>query len=128
MAPTPKSNRLTTAIGRHGEQLARQYLKHKGYRFIAANWLCPQGEIDLIMQHDPTRVIVEVRLRSSADYGTGADTVTYHKQQKLIRTAKLYQQATNYWQDLRFDVISITFNADKTPQIDHIEHAFENVE
>ena len=124
MALIPK-RATTRSVGSQGEQLARQFLEQKGYRFITANWSCSLGELDLIMQHGSTRVIVEVRLRKNLSYGTGSDTVAAHKQHKIIRATKMYQQRVNYWRDLRFDVISITFDSKQQPQIEHIEHAFE---
>lgn len=114
----------TRARGTTGETLAREYLEKKGYKFLTANWLVKAGEIDLIMQDGDTRVLVEVRLRAPTSYGTGYDTVAWQKQQKLIRTARWYQQAENYWGNIRFDVISIIDIPNGTPEIEHITHAF----
>lgn len=118
------TQKSTTDQGAYGEQLARHYLEQKGMRFVAANWKCRCGEIDLIMDDKRTRVIVEVRLRAQTSFGEGLETVGYQKQQKIIRTTLLYQQAMNFWGDLRFDVISITIPANSTPVINHIPHAF----
>lgn len=117
--------------GADGEQIARNYLQQQGWQFITANWFCKLGEVDLIMD-DPVRgerVFVEVRVRQQTTYGTGADTVAWHKQQKLIRTAKLYLQQARYRGPARFDVISIEValsSASENPQytIDHIPDAF----
>lgn len=114
----------TRARGAAGEARARQYLEAKGYTFLAANWSVKAGEIDLIMQQGDTRVLVEVRLRAPTSYGTGYDTVGEQKKQKLIRTARWYQQKANYWGHLRFDVISIIDVPNSAPAIEHIEHAF----
>lgn len=114
----------TRARGLEGETLARKYLEAKGYTFLAANWSVKAGEIDLIMQHGDTRVLIEVRLRAPTSYGTGYDTVAWQKQQKLIRTARWYQQKENYWGNLRFDVISIIDQPGTNPKIEHIDHAF----
>jgi len=114
----------TKKIGTAGEQAAQNFLEKKGYRFITANWQCKLGEVDLIMQHGSTRVFVEVRTRQATTYGSGADTVAYQKQHKLLRTARFYQQKEGYWDDLRFDVISITLSGYEITAIEHIEHAF----
>jgi putative endonuclease len=111
--------------GAQGEALARDYLQKLGWRHLASNWLCKVGEIDLIMQAGDTRVLVEVRLRAPTRYGAGLDTVAWQKQQKLIRTAKYYQQKERYWGDLRFDVVSIIQAPGEEPQIEHIPHAFD---
>lgn len=110
--------------GSFGERAALQYLTAQGYRLVAANWRAKVGEVDLIMQDGPTRVFVEVRLRRPTFFGEGLDTVASQKQQKLIRTAKLYQQKEDWWGDIRFDVVSITHEAGIEPAIEHIKDAF----
>lgn len=110
--------------GKHGEAIAKYYLEKKGYRFLAKNWLCKVGELDLVMQDKSTRVIVEVRLRSPTSFGAGFETIGRQKQKKLIRATKYYQQKENYWGDIRFDVVSITLTEKNTAKIEHIEHAF----
>lgn len=114
------------SLGQQGEDIARSYLEKKGYQLITANWSCRAGELDLIM-HDPfeaTRVIVEVRLRRPTTYGQGQDTVATQKQQKIIRATRWYQQEQDYWDDLRFDVVSIEYHNGQA-KITHIPHAFE---
>jgi putative endonuclease len=111
--------------GDTGERLARQYLEEKGFIFVARHWLCKMGELDLIMNDGLTRVFIEVRVRSNTAFGSGADSVAWRKQQRLIRAAAHYQQRTNYWGDTRFDVVSIDLSRPELPQIEHIEYAFE---
>ena len=91
---------------------------------MAANWLCKLGEIDLIMKDGSTRVFVEVKLRSLTCFGESFETVAWQKQEKIIRTAKYYQQKEDYWGDVRFDVMAISIDKGK-PAIEHVEHAFE---
>lgn len=115
----------TRELGQEAEKIACRHLEALGFTFLTANWSCRLGEIDLVMQHGSTRVFVEVRLRNNAGFGSGADSITHRKQQRLIRTAHLYQQQTNYWQDSRFDVVSIAFPKHAPPEIEHIPHAFD---
>lgn len=113
--------------GQTGEHIARGYLESKGYRWLVSNWQCKAGELDLIM-YDPVddcRVIVEVRLRQRTTFGEGDETVAYQKQKKLLRTAAWYQQTERYWNNLRFDVVSIELSPpDAVPTITHIADAF----
>ena len=115
----------SSEIGQRGEDLARVHLEKKGLKFLTANWSCQMGEIDLVMKDGETIVFVEVKLRSSASHGEGVDIVGWQKQQKLIRTAKQYQQKEDYWGDVRFDVISILDQGDDENTLEHLEHAFE---
>jgi len=114
-------------IGASGEAEARQYLEGKGYHYLAANWQCKAGELDLIM-YDPAedcRVVVEVRLRRRTTYGTGDETVAWQKQKKLLRAIAWYQQAENYWDDIRCDVVSIEVAPGGKQTIHHIEYAVQ---
>jgi len=51
------------ALGRRGEQLAKQYLISSGYRIIAGNYHCGHPELDLIAQDRHQLVFVEVKTR-----------------------------------------------------------------
>lgn len=111
--------------GAEGERIAKEYLKNNGLIFLAANWNCKVGEIDLIFADGDVRVLVEVRTRSNTTFGDGDETVFIQKQKKLIRAAKYYQQKENYWGDIRFDVVSIILDTGTTPTITHIPDAFD---
>lgn len=114
----------TAEQGKKAEILASQYLENKGLKLITTNWRCKVGEIDLVMQDGSTRVLVEVRARRRTSYGQGLDTVAWQKQQKLIRTARYYQQKERYWGDIRFDVVSVLHQPGISPLIEHIPDAF----
>ena len=45
--------------GRHGEQLAAEYLQRAGLRILDRNWRCAEGEIDIVAAD--RRVLVVVR-------------------------------------------------------------------
>ncbi len=68
------------------------------------------------MEHGPTLVFVEVRLRNNARYGTGGESVTYTKQRKLIRAAGVFLMRHPKYQDrrCRFDVVSVSKRNYKT--------------
>jgi putative endonuclease len=104
------------------EQQARRWLEGKGLRFIAANVSARGGEIDLIMKDGSVTVFVEVRYRSSAQYGGAAASVTRSKQTKLLQTARLWLARHNgsfETTDCRFDVVAFTGN-----QIEWFKNAF----
>ncbi len=111
-------------IGHKAEVVARRYLEEKGWLFVAANWLCKAGEIDIIMKDGDTLVFVEVRMRSNTAYGLPTETVTWQKQNKVMRASLFYQKRFGYWDDIRFDVVGITVDNQGKPLIDHIENAF----
>ena len=90
--------------GSSAEELAAAYLQLQHLKLLEKNFRCPYGEIDLIMQDGKTLVFIEVRLRSSADFGGAAMSINQPKQQKLKRTAALYLQ-THGDSACRFDAI-----------------------
>lgn len=114
-------------LGAWGEELAVRYLEEKGYQVVARNWRCRFGELDLVAQTPDFLCFVEVKLRRSGRWGTGAEHVTWRKQHKLRVTAQLYLQRAPTRLQPRFDVIEVLAPnglGTKNPKIRHIEGAF----
>ena len=91
------------------EQQARRFLEQKGLKFIAANQTFKCGELDLIMQEGKTLVFVEVRQRKSAKFGSAVGSVSWSKQQKLLKAANLWlglRQQSLETVNCRFDLIA----------------------
>lgn len=120
----------TREQGQYTEALACQFLENKGFTLLERNYHCRFGEIDLIMQQDNNIVFVEVRYRRNNNFGSGAESVTFNKQSKLIKTASAYlqQHAKLSKYPARFDVISITGSIETNNinniDINWIENAF----
>jgi putative endonuclease len=115
-------------IGRQTEQAACQYLQAQGLTLIERNYLCPRGEIDLIMRDRHTTVFVEVRYRRNSRYGSGAESVDRRKQAKLLSTAAHYlqQHPRAARGACRFDVVSLTLDNGRQT-LDWIPDAFQAV-
>ena len=95
------------STGDAAEQAALHFLEHQGLTLVQRNFRCKTGEIDLIMRDGTTLVFVEVRFRQSSRFGDGAASVTWRKQQRLIRAAQHYLQRSRQTDRLcRFDVLS----------------------
>jgi putative endonuclease len=109
------------------EQLAAQYLKQKGLKLINQNYHSRYGEIDLIMTDRKTLTFIEVRYRKNSSYGTPAETITRHKQKKIITTARHFLSSQNLWHySCRFDVISINTPTNNShPEIVWLQGAFD---
>jgi len=124
MQPTTLTPRKQS--GNQAENLAKDFLERQGLRFCGSNFQCKTGEIDLIMQDAEMLVFVEVRYRASTDHGSPAETVTYGKQRKLIRTASyfLQQEYGDRWPPCRFDVLGISGDLEARPDIFWIPAAF----
>lgn len=111
--------------GQWAESLAEQFLRRQGLKSLQRNYRCKSGEIDLVMLERETLVFVEVRYRQGSDYGSGADSVTAKKRQRLVATAQRYVQQRGLPEPpCRFDVVSVS-SLHGRPQIDWIPNAFD---
>ena len=112
--------------GQQAEDSAYHYLKGQGLSLIERNYSCARGEIDLIMKDNSTTVFIEVRFRRDTRFGSGAESVDYRKQKKLLSTAAHYLQKNPKAAKgaCRFDVISLTVNNGEQ-QLDWIPDAFQ---
>lgn len=99
----------TTVLGRRGEDLALRHLESRGLRLLERNYRCRGGEIDLVMLDGADLVLVEVRLRSSADYGGAAASVGPRKQRRFTLAARHLMLSRPEYRGLRarFDVVAL---------------------
>ncbi|MAC47964.1 YraN family protein [Oceanospirillum beijerinckii] len=100
--------RTSYQTGMEAEDLALNYLQQQGLQLIARNVRFKGGELDLIMQSGNTRVFIEVRFRKSHYYGGALESITHRKQQRLIRSAMLYNQRFPTHQPWRIDVVCLS--------------------
>ncbi len=114
---------LKSLLGQSAEARAEAFLQAHGLKLLARNWRCRFGEIDLIMQDGATLVFVEVRLRSRADFGGAAASVTANKQRKLLAAARQYLATLKTLPPCRFDVVALS--GDAPPE--WIMNAFDDV-
>jgi putative endonuclease len=108
-------------IGRQGENLAAEFLQAKGWEVISRNFRYGKAEIDLIIKRDDWTIFVEVKTRSSADYGEPEEFVDEFKARKIFEAAEEFIFSTNWTGHVRFDVISIKLGT--PPEIIHFEDA-----
>lgn len=88
-APAPRGHKQR--LGARGEQLTADWYVAHGYRVVARNWRCREGEIDLVLLAvDGDLVFCEVKTRSSDRFGVPAEAVTPAKQRRLRTLAARY--------------------------------------
>jgi len=114
-------------VGKLGEKAARKFLKKRGYRIREVGFRCPRGEIDIIAQQKDYLVFVEVRTKSSLDFGTPEESITAAKKKKLVALALTYTSTHRNLPPLwRIDVVAIELDdKGKTNRIELIENAVE---
>ncbi len=107
-------------MGRAGERKAEKFLKKTRYKILEKNYKSHFGEIDLIAQKDDEIVFVEVKTRTSIEYGYGSEAVNAKKRDKYYLIAAEYLQKNRKTDfPCRFDVIEINDG-----KINHIQNAF----
>lgn len=118
-ASQERATRATKRLGDDGESLARTYLEQRGFVVVDANWRCREGEIDLVAFDGTQLVIVEVKTRRSARYGSPIEAVTTEKLHRLRRLAAAWSREHEVrCSGVRVDVIGLMWNGD-TVRIDH---------
>lgn len=110
-------------LGKLGEELAEGFLKQNGYTVLETNWTFQKAEIDIIASKGNTLAIVEVKTRTSTDFGLPQDFVKPNKIKLLVKAVNEYVIANDLELDVRFDIIAI-YREDKTYKIEHLEDAF----
>jgi len=111
-------------IGIFGEKMAANYLISLGYEVLYRNWRYKHLEIDLIVSKNSLLHIVEVKTRSSIQFGYPEQFITVKKMQFLKNAAALFQYENPQWKYLQFDVVSIFFNENKIWELLLIEDVY----
>lgn len=110
-------------LGKFGEELAVEFLQNNGYDILETNWTFQKAEIDIIAQKENTLAIIEVKTRSSIEFGLPQDFVKPKKIQLLVKAVNEYVISNDLDTEVRFDIIAI-YKEDKTYKIEHITDAF----
>lgn len=112
--------------GKKGEDLACEYLCKNGYNILCRNYRKSIGEIDIIALDNNELAFIEVKTRTSSNYGSPLEAVNSKKQKQIIKTAEYYLlETSSFDQDVRFDVLGIILSKDLPPSFDLIKYAFE---
>ena len=82
-------------LGNIGEQIAVEYLEENNYKILKRNFYCKQGEIDIIAKDNQEIVFIEVKTRSSLDFGQPSEAVNKLKQKHMYRSAKYFLYKSN---------------------------------
>ncbi|MCX7522126.1 YraN family protein [Microbacterium sp. STN6] len=108
-------------LGRRGEEIAAAYLTERGYRVIARNWRCRQGEIDVIASQGSELVFVEVKTRSSLAFGHPFEAITLGKVARLRRLAAAWcDQSGARAARIRIDAIAVIAPRGDEVRVEHL--------
>ncbi|MCK0179827.1 YraN family protein [Flavobacteriaceae bacterium S0862] len=110
-------------LGKKGEQLAVDYLLKNKYEIIERNYRFDKAEVDIIAKQKDTLAIIEVKTRSTLDFGNPQDFVKPKQIKRLVKAVDEYVTVNDLDVDIRFDIIAIV-NQGKSYDIEHLENAF----
>ena len=123
--------RVKDAVGRFGEQVAVEHLEAAGLVVLARNWRCRDGELDIVARDGSQLVFVEVKTRSSLQFGPPAAAVGREKSARIRRLGLRWilaerERGTDqqFWSTVRFDVVSVLRGAPEGVQVEHLKGAF----
>ena len=107
-------------MGGAGEKRAIEFVKKKGFKILKKNYKTPLGEIDIIAQDKDVIVFIEVKTRTSEEFGLPCQAVDKKKQEKYYKIATYYlQREKKMDSECRFDVVEV-----ENGEINHIFNAF----
>lgn len=110
-------------LGWKGEDAAVAYLKKKGHCIVERNWSFSGYEIDIVSEHEEFIVFVEVKTRTSPEWGDPSDAVGEQRMRRMVRAASHYLKKNRIDKPARFDIVAVIWN-DRQFELEHIEDAF----
>lgn len=96
-------------LGKQGEMLACAYLQSCGYRILARNFRCKNGEIDIVAFSNGCVHFTEVKTRSDLRCGRPVEAVDGRKMRHIYNAARTYLAVHARYADcdLCMDVVEV---------------------
>ena len=124
LLPPPTPAHLV--LGRAGENLAVRHLQKNGHKILFRNFRAPHGgEVDIVCRDKRQNelVFVEVKTRTSEDFGRPLDAVDRKKRRLILRGAMTWLRMLDMPDIVfRFDVVEVIISS--PTEVRHIENAF----
>ncbi len=110
-------------LGIKGEEEAVRYLKSKDYKIVCRNWRFYGYEIDIVAENSEFIVFVEVKTRTSAQWGNPEDFVGKSRMRRMVDAAHHFLIERDIDKPARFDIIGLVWDG-KRFELEHIDDAF----
>ena len=104
--------RAAAALGRRGEDIAHRYLQRRGLRVVERNWMRGgvKGEVDLVAWDGERLVLVEVKARSTSEYGSPERAIDQTKLRCMRNAAFFFSRRWDVpLSRARLDLVTIVF-------------------
>lgn len=115
-------------FGKIAEDLAVDFLIKANYKILVRNFRYLKAEVDIIAEFENQIVVVEVKARHTDAFLEPQEAVNRKKIKLLVSAANFFVEDNNIDKEVRFDIISILPNQQKTLEITHIVDAFQSFE
>ncbi|MHC1741140.1 MAG: YraN family protein [Anaerolineaceae bacterium] len=102
-----KNDHYRQYIGRWGEDQAALYIVNNGLEVLEKNYRVAEGEIDLIAKENDILVFIEVKTRTSGDFGFPEEAITEKKLEHIHEVVEKYLASHSENSNWRIDVIAI---------------------
>ncbi len=108
--------------GKKGELIAQKYIIDCGMKIVDTNWhYSKNAEIDIIAEDYNTLVFIEVKTRTSLNYGHPFEAINKLKIQKITKAIFAYlSQCPKKYNGFRIDGIAII--GLNNPKIEHLKN------
>ncbi|MCB4807454.1 YraN family protein [Tamlana sp. 62-3] len=110
-------------LGNKGEQMAVDFLIENNYAILERNYRFNKAEVDIIAQKEDILAIIEVKTRSTTDFGNPQDFVKPKQINNLVKAVDEYVTINELDVEVRFDIIAIVKEG-KQFKLEHLEDAF----
>ena len=115
--------------GLAGELVAARHLASTGWRIESHRFRLGHHDIDLVARKGDLVAFVEVKVRQSAAFGSGAESVGWKKRAVIRVVAALWVAKHGRREDrYRFDVVEVSWSGKAFPHVVHIEDAWRDVD
>lgn len=115
-------------FGKIAEDLAVDFLIKANYKILARNFRYLKAEVDIIAELETHIVVVEVKARATDAFMEPQEAVNKKKIKLLVSATNYFIEEYNIDKEVRFDIISVLPNKQKTLEIHHIIDAFQSFE
>lgn len=127
-----KNIMYTQNLGKFGEKYAEAFLISGNYLIFKKNFYSKYGEIDIVAQDQNTNeiVFVEVKTRTSDNFGAPEEAITFQKKQKIIATALYFINSSikKYPLIWRIDLIAVKLDTQhQLKEINHLKNIFNGI-
>lgn len=116
-----QKKQIAQKIGETGEELAALYLSHHGYQILDHNWNLHRGcELDLVAMKNNTLHFIEVKTRTSDQYGEPQVAINWVKMKHISQAIQNYRYRRGFLNiAFQIDSIAIIYRADNDYDLKH---------